>query len=553
MDRAAGQTIQDTFFNDLNSALKGDFVGRDSSGAAILGQNLGRNSIPWGVAYINSLILNGSSVDASLLAAPSNRVISGKTRSASNQPQFILPNGAAASFILEATAISLVLDVNGTVTTFSSDITKSSLTVGPSISATCLVDDLDATGSEETRVWGERFKTRLNPGLHKQTIDVDTMGAEFQAEIGQWKIIEITGAETEYALVFVKSATELTNAYRGFFTDSTSSPVNRTKITNNNTITVLSTGWVFAENNGSVVDVTYTTPIRSFTAPSGPATGDYWYNFAINSWLRYDGATFQIINSTLVGIVGIDSSNCVCARSFDFFAKYENTNTIELDRLSDEVIENRNQNSIASVNGKIFDLGFNHETWNITTDLASSTDMYNGTEQSQTMYYLYLKDTGEAVISDISPYHRPDLLGFYHPHNPWRCVGEVRNDGIANFAVRDNYYLHQKYNPNKNHVNRYSAKIGNNGTATIIGQSSPNNPAIASVNRSSAGIIDYTFPLGFFAVPPNITGGVANDSGSYFFSVALVTSSGFRTLSNNPGLAAVDKDIDVVIERQGLD
>ena len=420
-NRASGQTILDTFFNDIHSAMNGDFVGRNTSGVATLGQNLGTNAIPWGVGYMNSLVLNGSAVDTSLLTAPKNRIVSGKTRAASNQPQFIDPNGAAASFILEATATDLVLDIDGAAVQVAADITKSALTVGPSTTATCLVNDVNAADDEYTKTSGEY-------GAQNETLSVDNMGAEFQAYIGQWVIVQIAGVATEYALAFVKSATELTNVYRGFLYDSSAAPVNRTAFTNNDVITVLSTGWVFIENDGATVDVSYTNPIKSFVAPSGPATGDYWYDLANETWKRYDGASWQIINRTLVGVVGIDSANCVCARSFDFYQKYEDTNNIELEILSTSVVQIKNDNAKINVYGSELHFGFNHESWNITTDLAGSADMYQATEQASTYYYFYLKDTGETVISDISPYYRPDLLGSYHPHNPWRMVGRCFND-----------------------------------------------------------------------------------------------------------------------------
>jgi hypothetical protein len=57
--------------------------------------------------------------------------------------------------------------------------------------------------------------------------------------------------------------------------------------------------------------------------------------------------------------------------------------------------------------------------------------MYNATEQASTMYYLYISDEGETIISDISPYFRAELRGEYHPHNPWRCVGLAFNDGSS--------------------------------------------------------------------------------------------------------------------------
>jgi hypothetical protein len=435
-DRASGQTILDTFFNDIHAALNNDLVGRNASGVATTGQNLGTNALPWATIYANTIVLGGSSLDTSQLVSPANRIISGKVRTASNQPQFIDPDGATNAFTLEGNTTNLALDINGASVSVTTDIIKSSLTVGPSDTPTALVDDTDAADQEETRTWGEY-------GAEKETITVDAMGAEFQAFIGQWQIVKIAGTTNEYALVYVKSATELTNAYRGFFTDSTGAPINRAKFSNNDVITVLSTCWVFVENNGTTVDVSYRTPIKSFTAPTSPLTGDYWLDLGNSVWKRYDGASWQIINRTLVGVVGIDSSNCVCARSFDFHKGFTDVNTIELEVDTTEKAQLKYHDAKINVYGTQFNFGFNHLVWNITTDLAASADLYNGSEQASTVYYLYIKDTGDSVMSDISPHYRPDLLGWYHPHNPWRCVGQCFNDSSSNIIALDEV----RYNP----------------------------------------------------------------------------------------------------------
>lgn len=468
-DRSSGETITSDFFNNIHTAMNSDFVGRNASGVATSGQSLGSNSLPWGSSYITSLILNGSAVDTSLLTAPKNRIVSGKKRSTSNQPQFIVPNGAAASFILEGATTNLVLDIDGTAVTVTTDITKSSLTVGPSTTPTCLVDDADAADQESTKTWGEYQS-------EKETITVDTMGAEMQTFIGQFQVVKIVGVATEYALVFIKSATELTNAYRGFFTDSSSAPVNRTGFTNNDVITVLSTGWVFVENDSTTVDVTYTTPIRSFTSPTGPATGDYWYDMANETWKRYDGASWQVINRTLVGVVGIDSANCVCARSFDFFAKYSDQNSSQFEIDTTAIIKISNANASINVYGVDLSFGTNKENWNITTDLATAADMYNATEQSSTLYYAYLADTGEAIISDISPHYRPDLLGHYHPHNPWRCLAFFYNDGSGNITLIDEMLF------NKNIVKKWMRASDQQTSGTNAGGSSANTVQIRVLN-----------------------------------------------------------------------
>jgi len=430
-DRSTSQTILQTFFNEIHAALNGTVVGRNSSGVATSGQDLGSTSLPWGTLYVNNLNLGGSAVDASAFVAPNNRIISGKKRSASNQPQFIDPNGAAASFVLEGNTTDLVVDINGTQVTVSTDITESSLTVGPSTTATALVNDSDAADQDSTRTWGEF-------GAEKETITVDTMGAEFQSFIGEFQIIQISGVATEYALAYVKSTTELTNVFRGWFTNSSGNPVNRTGFSNNDTITVLSTGWVFVENDGTTVDVSYTTPIYAFDEPGSPATGDYWYDLVNNVWKRYSGSSFDQINRTLVGVVGIDSSNCVCARSFDFYFNPNEVNTFELELESNTEIKAKYRDARISVYGNTFQYTNQLQVWDISSDLAASTDLYDATEQSSTTYYVYLKDTGEPIFQDISPQYRPDLGGWYSVHNPWRCIGKAFNNSSSNLASASN-------------------------------------------------------------------------------------------------------------------
>jgi len=55
--------------------------------------------------------------------------------------------------------------------------------------------------------------------------------------------------------------------------------------------------------------------------------------------------------------------------------------------------------------------------WDMTTDLAGASEMYNSSEQASTMYHLYITETGDRQISDMYPYYRPDLKGYYHPYN----------------------------------------------------------------------------------------------------------------------------------------
>lgn len=382
-------------------------------------------ALPWGTIRADALILNGDVVDTSLVTAPPNRVVSGKTRSSSNQPQFIVPNGSALSLVIDGTPTNLVVNINGSAVTVNTDITRSSLTAAPSSQNTALVNDTDAADQYTTRIWGE-------PEAYKDTITIDTVGTNITALVGKYAAFMIdNGSETEYFLAFVESATTLTKCKRGYFYDSSGNPKNRIVFSNNDTITLLKIGFLFVENDGLTTDVTYTVPAWSFEAPSSPATGDYWYDLGNNLWKRYDGASFQIINRTLIGIFASNTTACIAARCQDFYAGYTDLNALQLEKQSTEIVRAAHMNQKVNVAGNTFTFEESFPQWNITTDLASSSDMYSATEQASRGYYCYLKDDGNTVISDIHPYWRADLYGAYHPHNPWRCVGAFYNDSSS--------------------------------------------------------------------------------------------------------------------------
>lgn len=416
-NRAAGETILDTFFNTIHQALNGDFVGRNTSGVPTSGQNLGTLSIPWGAVRATSLILNGDAVDTSQITSPVNRIISGAVRTTSNQPAYIKPTGSAASFQILGSAVTLNFDVNGTSCALSSNLTKSSLTVAPSSNNTCLVDDALAADQDDTRLWGETY--------HRKHITVDNMGSNITALVGKFATFK---HGSEYFLAFVESTTKLSKCYRGFFYDSTIAPLNRDVFTNNDTITLMSTGWIFLEDDSATIDVTYTNPVWAQTSPSSPSTGDYWYDMTNQVWKRYDGATFVQIDRTFVGIAVIDATNCVAARSVEYFANHSDACDlmIEVESVT-KVRMKKSLNSVVSFGRNLVFGPSNLPTWDITASLATGADMIDATEQASRMYYLYISDYGKLIMSDIHPHRRDDFCGYYHPHNTWRCIGQAYN------------------------------------------------------------------------------------------------------------------------------
>jgi len=427
--RATGETILDTFFNDFNTALNSDFVGRNSSGVPTASQNLGTVAIPWGTVRANSIVANGTTIDPELIAVPQNSIISGKKRSTSNQPAFITPNGGALTAIIAMTATDLVFDVNGTTVTGVADVTLSGLTAAPGSNNTALVNNVAAADQSDTRMWGEEF--------HRRGITIGTIGTEITSLNGKWAAFKVNnGGSNEYFMAFVDTTNnQLIKARRGYFYDSALAPINRIVFSNTDVITLMKLGWVFLQSNGTTAEVSYTNPVWSINSPSGPATGDYWYDLANNTWKRYDGASFQIINRTLIGLVIMDSTNCVAARSYDFYKNHRPENNIRLEVQTTEIVRAAHSNVKVFVNGNLIQYGQYLPTWNITTDLAGSTDMYDAAEQASRHYFMYLKDTGDEVISDIEPYYRADLNGlWYHPHNPWRAVGIAFNNTGSNIT-----------------------------------------------------------------------------------------------------------------------
>jgi len=434
----AGDIIFSADYNKILSAIRDSWVGRNiSSGAAEAGKDLGTVAYPWGTVRCQSLVVDGSLIDFTTIATALNSIKSAQTRSTSDQPDFIRASGSGASATVEGASTSLIFNVNGTVVSMASDLSLSSLTLAPSSNNTCLVNDTDASDQESTRTWGEVMG-------EKDHITIDTVGSEISSLVGQYRAFKINdGTNDEYFLAYIESTTKLSKIKRGHYLDSSGNPVNRLKFADNDTITLLSTGWVFLEDDGTTLDVTYRYPIVAKTAPSSPSTGDYWYDIGNATWKRYSGASFDIINRVLLGMVILDDTDCVGSRSVDFFISHKQDNTVKPVLLSTTVAESESKNEVVAVNGNLIKKGLEGFSWDITADLANSVDMYDATEQASRVYYLYISQDGEEIISDIEPYYDNEKGKiFTHPHNTWRCVGYMYNnsssdiDEVEKSAVR---------------------------------------------------------------------------------------------------------------------
>jgi hypothetical protein len=343
-----------------------------------------------------------------------NRLVSGRVRSAgtNNMPIFLVPNGSAKTVTVKGTTTNFIYYIDGVEHTISTDVSLTNLTAAPSSNNTCLVNDAQAADDEYTKYTGE----------DGSIIPVDTMGSEISALVGKFAAFKLEGLATEYFIGFVKSTTEISKCFRGYFFDSADAAPARSGYSNNDPITLMKLTWVFAQAAGTLT-ATYNNPVWSKDEPTSPAIGDYWYDLANNTWKVYGVGSYAVANATLIGACFQDATNTLGARSFEFFANFSDINTLELVYDSATQIKSRQMGSVVNVWGQTIKSDHGLRTWDITADRDSGVS-----ETSSTYYWAYLTDSGDVVISNVKPFDRTaDLLGHYHPAASWRCVGRFFN------------------------------------------------------------------------------------------------------------------------------
>jgi hypothetical protein len=353
---------------------------------------------------------------------PDNRVVSGRSRTDSNQAIFLVPAGSSPQATIKAGGSNPDLShrIKGTLYTISSDVTLSSLSTAPGSNNTCLVDDALAADEDTTAFLGEQ----------ETTLTVDAMGSEIVSLVGQYAAFAINdGADDEYFTAYVKSTTELTNCYRGFFFDSSDNPVPRLPIANNDTITLLKLTYVFIDSSGTA-NVTYNNPSYAYDTPSGASIGDKWFDLEDEIWMHYNGSAWVDNSETLLGVLAQDDTNCIAGRSLEFHASYDVLNTIGLELKDADEIQLTKPGGKINVAGAVFDFGLiANANWELAGDLES------GSEAASTMYYAYVTELGDTILSVHAPFdRRGDLRGFYHPYHTWRCVGYGWNDSGSDFS-----------------------------------------------------------------------------------------------------------------------
>ena len=229
----------------------------------------GSDSAEW---YSSSLT-DISEIRAALGSAlDSNRLVSGRVRADSSQPTYLEAEGSAATLNIRAVATDLVYFVNGTRVTVTADATITSLVTAPAANNTALVNDVTIADSSGTKLLGE----------YNTTIPIDTIGSEISSLNGEIAAFKVNNGVNDDFFIARVGTSELTDARRGFFFDSSSTPLNRFAIANNDTITLLKLTFIFGKNDGTFA-VTFINPKQSKATPSSPAEGQYWFDLVKNT------------------------------------------------------------------------------------------------------------------------------------------------------------------------------------------------------------------------------------------------------------------------------
>lgn len=355
----------------------------------------------------------------SAISLPNHRIISGRIDSYS-QPMFLTPAGSAASATLKAGTTNLVMNIAGTAYTFTQNTTMTGISLAPGTNNTCLVNNTNYTGQRFTKTLGEG----------DSVIPVDNVGSEITSVVGQ---IAAFSKGTEVFLgIYDSTNSVIKQCLRGFFFNSSDTHLDRAALSDNDTITLLKLGYVFATYAASTegLDITYNQPYVQADTPSSASAGDYWFDIVNSVWKKYSGGTWTSQTAIYVGLVVTDSTNCIAARSTDFTKEFTRSNDVELIRTGANNFQTKAPGGTVSVYGNLVRLTPATGNWVMTSSLDSGES-----QTASTTYYAYLSPSGDPVLSTIAPHDRRfDLNGFYHPAKPYRCLGAIFNDASSDFV-----------------------------------------------------------------------------------------------------------------------
>lgn len=408
-------------YNAVTNALQGHQVMRETTGAVVDNTyDIGRPSSgrPRDLHLGRNLYVAGKQIDLSSIALSSTGITSGAAK-ASGYPLFLQPGGAGHDYCtVSATATDMIGTIDGTAFTLETDINSDDLALAPATQNLCYVyDSLALADPAWTKTTGE----------FGHYIPITISGTNLWAHDGTIQTYKITnGTDTE---VFIALANTVTSSYLIPLTRGIGG-TDRIVYSYGDTITAVQQHFVFLDDDLLTIDTTTKYPAYSSTAPTTPATGDYWYDSDNKTWKRYSGVSWEALGRIYLGMAITDDTDCLWAEPVDFNLPWNNLiSDYDFMFYTDTVYAVKNSIFKLSVAGETIET---NDVYMKNLTMANIESGYS--EATNTWYYLYVSKTGEFTISPIAPRKKDHRLGWYHPHEYWRCVAFFYNNSASEFG-----------------------------------------------------------------------------------------------------------------------
>lgn len=412
--KSDGQTIYASHVNNLQNAIKTDFVPRNSGGNPTdQAGSLGTTVYRWLTLNCINLVVGGQTVDVTDIAGAANRIISGAETS-EGHPNFLVPAGVAGGLTgtIDGTPTNLVMVIDSASVTVSTDITVGSQTAAPTSNNTVTVNEPSWNDDDYTKYIGE-FHEENN-----YVINFDAGGSEIDTLTGTIQPFK-KGNEVFYALITSSSGVgTLKPILRGI------AGTDRETIADNDTITLLRAEHTFIDNDALTSDKTTIFPHWGQASPSGPTAGQYWFDIANQTWKRYSGSVWEQFGRLYLGAFINDGTDTLWAEHQNFSKGFKDKSEMRV-RVKDN-------NTVTILGGSFLDVSGTNIYWGQDLDFALSTGLDTGSEAASTRYWLYVQDSGLLKFSKERPRPSEDGMFRYHPYKYWRAIFSVYNDGSSN-------------------------------------------------------------------------------------------------------------------------
>ena len=413
--RADGVPMPNTWFNDIHTAIKLDWVPRNASGIKESeAGSVGTVDYPWFNGRFSNIYLDGNLVDPGTVTGKPHRIVSAAQDGTTRYPGFLDPAGVAGglSCDLLATATAFGAVINNIQTDVTADATFSALTAAPAANNTCLIDDLDLAGGDETKTLGE---------LDNKPLTIDTIGTEISDRKGEIAAFKI-GTEIFLAEIDTDNS-RLLPIYRGWAGTA------RGVVSNNDTVTLMQFNVLLLKNDGSTKVASVYYPDTATTSPAAGTAGKIYIERDTNK-IGYDTGAAIDYDYMILGYAVCDDTDCINAQIYDLELSWNKDIDIEF-QIKDTTTIAIQRNADLSVNGQRIEFSENY-------DITQAANMDSGEAiAASTWFYIYMKEDGSAVFSTVAP-RKYDAIkkGEYHPLKYFRCIGQIYADSGNSWLLK---------------------------------------------------------------------------------------------------------------------